>query len=345
MANKIKVLIVDDSALIRNMLSGILNNDARIEVVGTAVDPIDAREKIKRLNPDVITLDVEMPKMDGITFLEKLMSLRPTPTIMVSTLTGKGTDATIAALELGAIDCIAKPKIHNDDELAQFSKDLIEKIYIASDAKIFSKRAEVKKIENQNYKLKLNAPKLIAIGASTGGVEAISKVISNLPKQMPPIIITQHMPAGFTNSFAKRLSSICAIEVMEASEGLAIKSGRAIIACGNKHLTLRPRGSFYECHLYDGAAVSGHKPSVDVMFHSVARHLGADAMGIIMTGMGRDGANGLLAMKQNGATNIAQSGDSCVVYGMPRQAVTIDAVHEIIHLDKIATVIIKRCLQ
>jgi two-component system, chemotaxis family, protein-glutamate methylesterase/glutaminase len=345
MTNKIKVLIVDDSALIRNLLSEILKNNAQIEVVGTAIDPYDAREKIKQLNPDVITLDVEMPKMDGLSFLEKLMNLRPTPTIMVSTLTGKATDTAIAALELGAIDCIAKPKVHNTEELKHFSDELTAKIYNASKAKIVRTKITQTHETAHNYKLKLSAPKLIAIGASTGGVEAIGLILTKLPKQTPPIIITQHMPIGFTNSFAKRLSNICEIEVLEAADAMAVKSGRAIIACGDRHLSLKPRGSFYECKLEDGAAVSGHKPSVDVMFNSAAEHLRSDAIGIILTGMGRDGANGLLKMHQYGAHTIAQSCDSCVVYGMPRQAVSVGAANEIIDLDKIAEAIKQRCLQ
>ncbi len=356
MIKKIKVLIVDDSALIRSILSEILSEDANIEVVGTAIDPYDAREKIKQLNPDVLTLDVEMPKMDGISFLEKLMTLRPMPVVMVSTLTGKGTDVAIAALELGAVDCIAKPLVHNETEFRLFSNELREKIHIAAHSNMKT-GAKLRKTHtaapnialsttNDNtYKLKINAPKLIAIGASTGGVEAITEILMNLPALTPPIIITQHMPAGFTTSFAKRLSLKCAMQVVEAEKKMLLESGKAIIACGGWHLQLKSRGAFFECDLHDGELISGHKPSVDAMFASTAKMLGKNAMGIILTGMGRDGAKGLLAMREAGAYTIAQSEASCIVYGMPRQAVELGAASETMDLTNIATAIKQRCFQ
>ncbi len=353
MTKKIKVLIVDDSALIRSILSEILSNDEKIEVAGTAIDAYDAREKIKNLNPDVITLDVEMPKMDGISFLEKIMTLRPTPVIMVSTLTGKGTDTAIAALELGAIDCIAKPLVNSEAELNIFATELCQKIHLAGKATLQKRHISTNDEIVGTYRLKSSAPKLIAIGASTGGVEAIGDILIKLPKETPPIIITQHMPAGFTASFAKRLDNKCTINVVEASHQMQLESGKAIIACGGTHLHLKPAKAFYakecyakelyECALSDGELISGHKPSVDAMFGCVAKMLGKQALGIILTGMGRDGAKGLLAMRESGAHTIAQSEASCTVYGMPRQAIEIGAASEIIDLHNMANIIKQRC--
>ena len=345
--SKIKVLIVDDSALIRSILSEIMAEDPQIEVVGTAIDPYDAREKIKQFNPDVITLDVEMPKMDGLSFLEKIMTLRPTPVIMVSTLTGKGTDVAIRALEIGAVDCIAKPRVTNEAELNAFGLELCRKIHIAAKARLSKNRNVValKEDNNKIYKLQKNAPKLIAIGASTGGVETITEIMMQLPKETPPIIITQHMPAGFTQSFANRLSTKCALQIAEASQGMKLEACKAIIACGGRHLQLHASKTHYECVVEDGELVSGHKPSVDVMFNSVAKYVKDDALGIILTGMGKDGAKGLLAMREAGAHTIAQSEASCVVYGMPRQAVEIGAANEIIDLHNIAKIIKQRCFQ
>jgi two-component system chemotaxis response regulator CheB len=345
MTKQITVLVVDDSAIIRALLTEIINQDPALTVIGTAEDPLVAREKIKQLNPQVITLDVEMPNMDGLTFLEKLMTLRPTPTIMVSTLTGKGTEATIAALEIGAVECIAKPTLYNNADVSAFAQELCQKIHMAAHARLQKTSKTATSSRPTTYRLLASAPKIIAIGASTGGVEALGAIIPYLPKETPPIVITQHMPAGFTTTFAKRLSSHSMMEVVEAEKGLALTHGTTIIACGGQHLEIKGKEGKYSCHIYDGVPVSGHKPSVDVLFHSIAKHAGKSALGIILTGMGRDGAEGLLAMREAGAHTIGQSEYSCTVYGMPKQAYQLGAVTEMKDLSVIAETIIQRCFQ
>ncbi len=343
MQKKIRVLIVDDSAVMRDMLGSLLAAHADIELVGSAFDPFDAREKIKLLQPDVITLDVEMPKMDGLSFLEKIMHLRPMPVVMVSTLTGRGTDTAIAALQLGAVDCLAKPSLHHAAEVQQFSDSLIEKIRTASRARVSTRKAPLQRVQHGRGNPSLNAPKLIAMGASTGGVEALSEVLTHLPKNVPPIVITQHMPPLFTASFAKRLDSMCGLEVVEAKDGMPIKSGQVAIAAGGVHLRVARANAHCVCVFDDAAAVSSHKPSVDVLFQSVAEQVGAAALGIIFTGMGRDGARGLLAMREAGAHTIGQDEASSVVYGMPRVAFELGAVSEVRSLSQMASAINGRC--
>lgn len=342
---KISVLIVDDSALIRQMLSSMLSADPGIEVLDTASDPYDAREKIKKLNPDVLTLDIEMPKMDGLSFLEKIMTLRPIPVIMVSTLTGKGTEAAIAALQIGAVECLAKPSAHSPSELNAFAQELCAKVRMAASAKL-RPQSSTKPAHAALTGALLpapRAPKLIAIGSSTGGVEALTAVLPHLSAKCPPIVITQHMPPVFTASFAKRLDGICAMEVREAADRVPLLSGLACIAPGGKHLEVTRSGTQFFCKITDAPPVSSHKPSVDVLFKSVAEVAGAQALGIILTGMGKDGAEGLLKLRQAGAETIGQDKESCVVYGMPAAAYNIGAVAEVLPLTSIADAIHRKC--
>lgn len=346
MGRKIKVLVVDDSAFYLTLLSGILAEGHEFEVVATAEDPFDAREKIKRFNPDVITLDVEMPGMDGITFLEKIMTLRPLPVVMVSTLTGKGTSTAVEALQIGAVECIAKPTADSEHALKTFANELRMKVQVAASARL-SSRARVEPAPKKNphgaRTLRKDTPSLIAIGASTGGVEALAEVLRHLPKACPPIAVVQHMPPLFTASFATRLSSFCELDVREASHGMKLLHGMCAIAPGGKHLEIRREGTQLLCAITDGEPVSLHKPSVDVMMASVTRSLGAKALGVILTGMGRDGAEGLLRLRESGAHTIGQDEASCVVYGMPQAAAKLGAVAEVRSLTEIAGAIEARC--
>ena len=346
--NKTKVIVIDDSKFIRTVFSGLLNQYDDIEVVATAEDPFDAREKIKLHNPDVITLDIEMPKMDGISFLEKVMKLRPMPVIMASTLTEKGADITLRALEMGAVDYITKPSdLSANVNLDQIGRLLAEKIRIAANANISShvnRSSTIKRIVEHDHKF--DPLKLIAIGSSTGGVEAIRTVLSEIPANCPPILITQHMPEGFTESFAKRLDASMQMSVCEGKDGLQIKPGNVYIAPGDKHMQVvgdMSRGAYLK--VFDGESVSGHRPSVDVLFESVADNIGSNAIGIILTGMGRDGAKGILKMKKAGSFNIGQNKDSCVVYGMPRAAQEEGAIDLEIDLNKISEATLKKCLR
>lgn len=341
---KITVLIVDDSALIRNIFTEILSEHPQIEVIGTASDPLEAREKIKQLNPDVLTLDIEMPKMDGISFLEKIMALRPMPVIMVSTLTQKGADATIRALEIGAVDYVAKPvSNHNKDTLGALKEELTSKVVNAASARFKSKV-----IAQNSAIIKFTPPiggnkRIIAIGASTGGVEALRDLFLRLPANCPAIVITQHMPEHFTKSFAARLDNISQLRVEEASNHARLKDGHAYIAPGGLHLKILRVGVDFVCKLEDSQSVSGHKPSVDVLFNSVAEAVGEKAVGVILTGMGKDGAEGMLAMRKAGAYNIGQDEASCVVYGMPKVACNLGGVHLQAPLNKIAETMLRYC--
>jgi two-component system chemotaxis response regulator CheB len=330
----IRVLVVDDSATMRGLITARLRSDPMIEVVGQASDPHDARQAIKRLNPDVITLDIEMPNMDGIEFLEKIMRLRPTPVIMISSLTQRGADVSLKALEIGAFDCIAKPSTGSSDDF----DTLVDKVKAASHSRRrFRRQDSVRRGADASF---TPDDRLIAIGASTGGVEALITVLSQFPANCPPTVISQHMPATFTRSFAARLNNLCPASVCEATEGAPLEAGRIYLASGDFHLEVMGTSS-HRCHLSDGPKVNGHRPSVDVMFTSVTRAVGGRAIGVLLTGMGRDGADGLLALRDAGAETIGQDEQSSVVYGMPRVAFEIGAVTRQMPLDRIGETLVR----
>ncbi|ABR89008.1 CheB protein-glutamate methylesterase [Janthinobacterium sp. Marseille] len=334
---KIKVLIVDDSALIRSVMKEIINSQPDMEVVGVAPDPIVARDLIKQTNPDVLTLDVEMPRMDGLDFLEKLMRLRPMPVVMVSSLTERGSDITLRALELGAVDFVTKPKMSIQSGMLEYTELIADKIRTASKARIKSRQItphDPNKVAGDGVLPLIRNPltsseKLIIIGASTGGTEAIKDFLMQMPSDCPGILITQHMPPGFTKSFAQRLDSLCKISVKESEGGERVLPGHAYLAPGHSHLQLVRSGANYMTQLDQGPPVNRHRPSVDVLFHSAAVHAGKNAVGVILTGMGKDGALGMLEMKNVGAYNFAQDEASCVVFGMPREAIAVGATHEV----------------
>ncbi|QWA09094.1 chemotaxis response regulator protein-glutamate methylesterase [Sodalis ligni] len=332
--NKIRVLCVDDSALMRQLMTEIINGFPDVEVVATAPDPLVARELIKKLNPAVLTLDVEMPRMDGLDFLEKLMRLRPMPVVMVSSLTGRGSEITLRALELGAIDFVTKPQSGLRDGMLAYSESIAEKIRTAARARL-PKRQGGSAPAVLNVLL-LSSEKLIAIGASTGGTEAIRHVLEPLPATSPALLITQHMPPGFTRSFAERLNKLCQITVKEAEDGERILPGHAYIAPGARHMELARSGANYQIRLHDGPPVNRHRPSVDVLFKSVAQYAGRNAVGVILTGMGNDGAAGLLAMRNAGAYTLAQDEASCVVFGMPREAIAMGGSNEVVPLHQMS---------
>ena len=331
---KIKVLIVDDSALIRSVMSEIINSQPDMEVVAAAPDPLVARELIKQHNPDVLTLDVEMPKMDGLDFLEKLMRLRPMPVVMVSSLTERGSEITMRALELGAVDFVTKPKISIQAGMREYTDLITDKIRAASKARVRARTLPQPGADGQVPLPQLRNPltsseKLIIIGASTGGTEAIREFLMQMPSDCPGILITQHMPEGFTRSFAKRLDSLCKISVQESAGNERVLPGHAYIAPGHSHLTLTRSGANYMTKIDQGEPVNRHRPSVDVLFRSAAQAAGKNAVGVILTGMGKDGAAGMLEMKAAGAYNFAQDEASCVVFGMPREAIAVGATHEV----------------
>jgi len=357
---KTRVIVVDDSALVRSMLTEIINRQPDMECIGAAADPLVAREMIRNLNPDVITLDVEMPRMDGIDFLSKLMRLRPMPVVMVSTLTERGADVTLKALELGAIDFVAKPKIGVADGLRQLSDDITDKIRIASKARIHrlptpaggaapvtassvpsssSTAGAPKPASSPSLSSlgRLSTEKIIFIGASTGGTEATKEVLMSLPADAPAVVITQHMPPGFTKNYAARLDGLCKIRVQEARDGERILPGHAYIAPGGMHLSVERSGANYLARVKDGDPVNRHKPSVEVLFKSAAQVVGPNAIGIMLTGMGADGAKAMREMKDAGAYCVAQDEASCVVFGMPREAIAAGAVQEVLPLNKIAS--------
>ena len=344
---KITVIVVDDSALIRKLLTEIINSEPDMQVLGSAPDPLVAREMIRSLNPDVITLHVEMPTMDGLEFLEKLMRLRPTPVVMVSSLTEKGSDATLRALELGAVDYVSKPKMDIVHGIQEYASEIADKIRTAAAAR---PRARAAATPAQGAHLpaalgnrSLSTEKLIIVGASTGGTEAIKEFLLGMPPDCPGILITQHMPEAFTKSFAARLDSLCRISVKEAEHGERVLPGHAYVAPGNWHLLLRRSGANYMTQLSDGELVNRHRPSVDVLFRSAAEHAGKNVVGVILTGMGKDGALGMLAMKQAGAYNFAQDEASCVVFGMPKEAIAAGGTDEVLPLQEIAPAVM-RCL-
>ena len=328
---KTKVLIVDDSALIRSVMSEIVNSQADMEVVATAPDPLVARELIKKHNPDVLTLDVEMPKMDGLDFLEKLMRLRPMPVLMVSSLTERGSEITMRALELGAVDFVTKPKLSIQAGMREYTDLIADKIRAAARARVkrSSANAAPTAALPQLRSPLTSSEKLIIIGASTGGTEAIREFLMQMPSDCPGILIAQHMPEGFTTSFARRLDALCKIRVLEAAGNERVLPGHAYIAPGHSHLLLARSGANYMTRLEQSEPVNRHRPSVDVLFRSAATAAGKNAVGVILTGMGKDGAAGMLEMKNAGAQNFAQDEASCVVFGMPREAIALGATHEV----------------
>ena len=341
---KTRVLVIDDSALIRSVMKEIIDREKDMECVGAAPDPLVAREMIKSLNPDVLTLDVEMPKMDGLDFLERLMRLRPMPVVMVSTLTEAGSSITFRALELGAVDFVSKPKMDIMRGMEEYAMEITDKIRAAAEAKV--RKTSTSSDIQERYSADAILPsvmvryssteKLIIIGASTGGTEAIKEVLTRLPADVPGILVTQHMPENFTKSFADRLNGLCKISVKEAEHNERILPGHAYIAPGHSHLLLKRSGANYMTELSQGPPVNRHRPSVDVLFRSAANVAGANALGIILTGMGKDGAQGLLEMKQAGSHTIAQDEASCVVFGMPREAIAMGGACEVLPLQNIA---------
>lgn len=348
--NKIRVLIVDDSALIRQILSAALQMTDDIEVVGSAVDPFEARDKIKILQPDVLTLDVEMPKMDGIAFLENLMRLRPMPVVMVSTLTTKASSVTLKALELGAIDFVAKPSASLQGDIGPFAKEVQEKIRIAATANVRELAAPIQKVELNSVPSEIQKKQsisnsfthIIAIGASTGGTEAIRKVLVDLPADTAPIVIAQHIPESFSASFANRLNECCEMNVVEATNNQVVSRGYAYVAPGNSHLSIVGKNGSYRCKLDSGPKVNRHRPSVDVLFDSLSKTFRAnEIIAVILTGMGNDGAEGMSHLHKAGVYTIAQDEASSVVWGMPGSAVKLNAADEILSLAKIAKKLLK----
>lgn len=351
---KIRVVVVDDSALVRSLLTEIINRQPDMQCVGAAADPLVAREMIRETNPDVITLDVEMPRMDGLEFLSRLMRLRPMPVVMVSTLTEQGADITLRALEMGAVDYVAKPRIGITSGLNELAHDIVDKIRIAASAHV--KRLPAAATAPATASTGTTAPeapraplprlatteKIICIGASTGGTEAIREVLVPLPADAPAIVITQHMPPGFTSSFAARLNGLCRISVAEARHGERILPGHAYIAPGGKQFRIDRSGSNYVAVVEDTEPVNRHKPSVEVLFKSAARVLGPNAIGIMLTGMGADGALAMREMKDAGAYNYVQDEATCVVFGMPRMAIQAGAAHEVLPLRQIAPTLLSR---
>jgi two-component system chemotaxis response regulator CheB len=338
-----RVLIVDDSAFVRQVLSEILSSEASIVVVGTAPDPIIAREMIKALNPDVVTLDIEMPRMDGLAFLEKIMTLRPMPVVMISSLTQKGAETALRALEIGAVDFIAKPMVGLSAGFAELRDEIVGKVKAAAGARVrpmISSRPIGRLSQGPNYR---SSERLIAVGASTGGVEALQELLTSFPSDAPAILVTQHMPALFTATFAKRLDQCCAVSVSEAKDGERVLPGHVYIAPGGFHLELARNGANYVCRVHEQPPVSGHRPSVDVLFRSVAKAAGASSVGIILTGMGKDGAIGLLEMRRAGASTIGQDEASCVVYGMPKAAHDCGATEIELPLNKIPGKVLYHC--
>lgn len=348
---RIRVLIVDDSAAARQTLSDVIASDTRLEVMGTAPDPFVAAERIGREIPDVIFLDIEMPRMDGLTFLKKIMAQRPLPVVICSSLTTEGSAAFMAALEAGAVDVITKPKVNTVQALTESRMRICDVARAAAHARVGNRRRKVSLIKTEaklsadaiiaplplNRARNIVADQIVAIGASTGGTEALREVLTALPGSAPPIVVVQHMPEKFTEAFARRLNGLCAVRVKEAKNGDPVVPGQVLIAPGNQHMLVERVGKHYRIVIKDGPHVSRHRPSVDVLFRSVAQSAGPNAMGVVLTGMGDDGARGLLEMKTAGACTIAQNEETCVVYGMPKEAVNRGAAGEVLPLWQIAS--------
>ncbi len=330
---RVRTLIVDDSALVRRILALELSRDPGIEVIGTAPDPYVARDKIVELSPDVVTLDIEMPRMDGLTFLRKLMHYRPMPVVVVSSLTPAGGELALEAIQAGAVEVIAKPGPAYS--VGDMSIQLADAIKAAARVNL-GPSIPVARPTVQRLAMTRTTKKIIAVGASTGGTSAIEEMLMAMPHDCPAIAIVQHMPEHFTRSFAQRLRDMCAIDVKEAANGDALSTGRALVAAGNRHMVLRRSGASYYVEVKDGPLVSRHRPSVDVLFKSVARYAGRNAVGVIMTGMGHDGAAGLLEMREAGAGTVAQDEATCTVFGMPGEAIRVGAAQHVVPLREIA---------
>lgn len=356
MKNKISVLIVDDSAVVRRTMEEVLNSDPAIEVIGAASDPFVAAEKMKSVVPDVITLDVEMPRMDGITFLQKIMSQHPIPVVMCSSLTDAGAETTLKALEYGAVDIITKPKLGTKEFLKESRIRICDSVKAAAQARLrpLRKPPAIRQVQKKLSADAMLAPptsramlqtteKIVVVGASTGGTEALREFLEVLPLDTPGIVVVQHMPEKFTRAFADRLDSICKITVKEAANNDTVIPGHALIAPGNRHTLLKRSGARYYVEVKDGPLVSRHRPSVDVLFRSATRYAGKNAVGVIMTGMGDDGAKGMLEMNAAGAYTIAQDEASCVVFGMPNEAIKLGGVDTVLPLDKIAREVMRVC--
>ncbi|MDM7862184.1 chemotaxis response regulator protein-glutamate methylesterase [Alteromonas sp. ASW11-36] len=321
----ITVLVVDDSALVRALLSEMIDNHPLLTLVGAAANAFIAKRMVNELKPDVITLDVEMPEVNGLVFLDRLMKARPTPVVMFSSLTEQGALATMEALALGAVDFLPKPKLDIANKVKEFEQELTDKILLASQAKLDIMPTSTQTVRNVSEVSNLS---LVAIGASTGGTEAIRHILMELPKSFPAVVVSQHMPKGFTQSFAQRLNSLCQLTVVEATQGQPIKQGHVYIAPGDYHLEIQDTNDGYKIKLSQTDKVNNHRPSIDVMFNSVAQIAGRRAAGVLLTGMGKDGAQGLAQMKQAGGETIAQSEASCLIYGMPKEAVRIGAASQ-----------------
>jgi two-component system chemotaxis response regulator CheB len=358
MDRKIRVLIIDDSSLVRQLLSEILGAAPDVEVVGTAGDPLIARERIKTLNPDVLTLDVEMPRMDGLTFLGNLMRLRPMPVVMVSSLTEQGAETTLKALELGAVDFVPKPKVDVAGTLNEFSDDILAKVRVAAAARVHARAGSTASPKVQpkysadavlpamaGQRLFRTTDRIIAIGASTGGTEAIREVLMGLPADSPAVVIAQHIPAAFSGPFTRRMDTVCAMSVCEPGDGQQILPGHVYIAPGDRHLMVERDGARYRCRLSEGPPVNRHRPSVDVLFRSVAQNVGPNAVGAILTGMGDDGARGLKEMLDAGAQTLAQDEASSVVWGMPGAAVKLGGAGTVLALERIARTLLQLAAQ
>jgi len=343
----IKVLIVDDSALMRALLTEIINGAPDLEVVGAAPNPLEAREMIKTLNPDVLTLDVEMPRMDGLEFLDRLMRLRPMPVVMISSLTERGSEVTLQALEIGAVDFVAKPHAESVTALQLYADEICDKIRAARNAHLKRRLGETPRAPpaGSGFSSRMLQDGIIAIGASTGGTEAIREVLSELPPDIPGVVMAQHMPESFTGSFARRLDSLSRLTVVESQGGERIMPGHAYLAPGHSHLLVKRIGGHFVTELSQSPPVNRHRPSVDVLFRAVAEQAKARAIGVILTGMGKDGAQGMLEMRKAGAWNIGQDEESCVVYGMPREAAAIGGVNEVAPLGEVAARILARLRQ
>jgi two-component system chemotaxis response regulator CheB len=336
---KIRVAVIDDSALMRELLTQILSQDPGIEVVARAPDPIVGWEKIKETRAEVVTLDVEMPRMDGLKFLDMLMNHYPLPVVMVSSLTERGCETTLKALELGALDFVTKPKIDVQSGTVALAEELCSKVKAAAQARLQPRRPSgppVMRTPGPDRALIKSTHKVLAVGASTGGTEALREFLTALPSDAPGVVVVQHMPENFTRSFAQRLDGLCKVRVSEAKDGDRILPGHVLIAPGNYHLEVTRSGAHYQARVFQAAPVSGHRPSVDVMFESCARTLGANVVGVILTGMGADGARGMLAMHRQGAHTIAQNEETCVVFGMPREAIALGGVDDVLALRQIA---------